>query len=238
MVLCQFLGMDPRTVFEASKKYANREADLFRFIFSIRFLVHALENELKERATTLKVVSLIFTVEGIAPSSLLPNRVRLKRFLVLYLSRQEKITLLTGFTFTGGHALGQHSASRRHLMFDGIPKGNAFLRTTDCSTCAHTVCSCRGWLAAQPVDVIDDYTEKLGDKLYDMRNAVAHDAVPVFFASSEEQRPKDAATWSITLVDAFTRDRRASFITYQSGLLVEDFISILRNGLWRCFEDG
>ena len=53
-ILCRFLRMDPKSVFEASKNYVGREADLLRFIFAVRFLTHPLQNELKKDATTLK----------------------------------------------------------------------------------------------------------------------------------------------------------------------------------------
>jgi len=70
-----------------------------------------------------------------------------------------------------------------------------------------------------------------------MCNAVAHDAVPVFFASTE-QKPPDVAQWSMTLVDVFTRNQRGSFVTYECGLHVEDILGILVSGLRTCFKDG
>lgn len=244
-VLCEYLGMTSEEVFAASRSFDGRNADFFRFIVAVRFLAHALLNELKERATTLKVASAIFTVEGVAPPTLLPNRERLKRFLVRYLSRDDKLTMLGGFLFAGGHTLGGSGTRARHLMHaralaDTCYRQQNFQdRDPDfCSTRPIPICFCAAWLAGQEDTAVDGFVEELGGRLYDMRNAVAHDAAPVFFASSTTERPPDAAQWSMTLVDVFPRDQRETFVRYESGLQVEDIVSIFRSGLRRCFEDG
>ncbi len=244
-VLCRFLRMNEQEVYDASTTYTGREIDLFRLIMAVRFLDHALENELKDNSTTLKVASALFTVEGVAPATLLPNRNRLKRFLVKYLTTEEKVTLLNGFLFAGGHALGQAGSPSRHLMFESALNDAAFRKRNYlddrdpkcCSTRQYPDCFCARWLPAQGDGIINGFTEQLGDKLYDMRNAVAHDAIPVFFAFTEE-KPPHVAGWSMTLVDVFTREERQSFVTYVTGLHVRQILDIFLNGLRRCFQDG
>jgi len=243
-MLCRLLGLSAQEVHDASATFAGREPDFFRFIMALRFLRHVLQNELKEEASTLKIVAAIFTVEGVAPPTLLPNRNRLKRFFVQYLAPEEKRALLTGFLFAEGHGLGQPGQPARHLMYQDFLGDVAFRQKyfldsdpAYCSSWPHSLCVCGRWLGEQDEAVTNAYTEQLADKLYDMRNAVAHDAGPVFFASTEE-RPPDAAQWSMTLVDVFTREQRGSFVTYESGLHVRDVLGIFLNGLRRCFGDG
>lgn len=241
--ICEILGIEPKRAYAASANFEGRGADFFRFIVALRFLGHVLRNELTENATMLRVVSIVFTVEGLAPSNL-PNRNRLKRFLSKYLIRDEKLILLAGFLFAEPHPLGQAGTPARHLMYVGALPDTAFRKKNFldrdpeyCSTGPNPLCFCERWLREQTDDVVDDFTERLGDRLYDMRNAVTHDAMPVFFASAEK-KPQDVALWSMTLVDVFTQDQRRSFVTYESGLQVRDLVEIFLAGFRRCFEDG
>lgn len=243
-VLCDLLRMKEREVYDASGSFGGRETDLFRFVVALRFLNHVLKNELKDDASTLKVVSTIFAVEGIAPPTLQPNRNRLKQFVVKYLAPEEKRALLIGFLFAEEHALGQPGNPARHLMYQEAFNDTAYRKKNYlesdpeyCSSRPHSLCFCGGWLSVQTDGTINSYAERLAVKLYDMRNAVVHDAMPVFFASTEE-KPEEVAMWSITLVDVFTRGQRGAFVTYESGLQVRDILGIFLNGMRRCFEDG
>jgi hypothetical protein len=245
-ILCESLGLSREDVFAASERFHGRSSDLLRFIIAVRFLMHAIHNELQERATTLKIASLIFTIEGVAPVTLRPNRKRVEMFLVRYLAREDKLRLLGNFLFSRGHPIGVGEADHpRHLMIAKALADTTYRKAnwieTDpnfCSTGQQQLCFCSMWLAEQGAEVIDNFTKELANKLYDMRNAVTHDAVPVFFASSQEERPADTATWSMMLVDAYSHDNREVFTTYESGIFAEEIATILSGALAQCFMNG
>jgi len=154
-VLCDLLKMSEQEVYEASTSFAGREAEFFQFIFALRFLYHAMQNELKEQASTLKILSAVFTVEGVAPPALTSKK-RLQQFCVKYLLLEEKRTFLTGFFFAKGHALGQPGTPARHLMREKALADAAFRGKhcldgdpACCSSRPHSLCFCALWLSEQ-----------------------------------------------------------------------------------------
>jgi hypothetical protein len=242
-VLCRIFGMEPAAAYAGSTAFQGRERDFFRFLFAIRFLDHTHRNELKEDAAIFKVLATVFAIEGIAPADL-GNQERIIRFLVRYLDRDEKCTLLHGFIFTDEYPLGGDRAHQRHLMFQqaiadkDFRKLNWYEKEPDyCSTGHLPLCFCRQWLGTQPDGVVNDYIGKFGQRLYKMRCAVVHDATPVLFGEARAEKPPDVAVWSFTLVDAFTV-RGGGYVTYETGLPIPETVRILMNGLRRCFEDG
>jgi len=242
-MLCRVLGMDPTSVFGASGTYLGREADLFRFLFAMRFLDRVTRVELKEEAATLRVLSVIFAIEGVAPPDL-GNRERLVRFVVKYLDRTDKQTLLHGYLFTPKYPLGGKRGKERHLMFEDAMADTEFRKQElqpqepeYCSTGQHPGCFCSRWLSSQNDTVLDGFAAQFGQKLYEMRCAVVHDATPVIFGEARDPKPQDAAVWSFTLWDAYTVGG-GQYVTYETGLLVPDTIRILMTGIRRCFEDG
>ncbi len=242
-MLCRVMSMDPDSVLRASGSYQGRESELFRFLFAMRFLDRAFNVELTDRASVFKVLSVIFAVEGIAPAGL-GNRDRVVRFVVKYLDRAEKQTLLHGYLFTPEYPLGGRPGRERHLMFDAASHDTQFRNQRLqqaipelCSTGQYPSCFCTSWIGTQPETVVDDFAAKFADRLYQMRCAVVHDATPVVFGGVDDRRPDDAAFWSFSLWDAYSV-RGGQFVTYESGLLVADTVRILMGGLRRCYEDG
>jgi hypothetical protein len=242
-MLCRVLSMEPDSVRAASAQYKGREADLFRFLFAMRFLDHVNRIELKEEASILRVLSVIFAIEGIAAANL-GNRERLKGFLAKYLDQKEKLTLLHGYLFTPKYPLGGNRGKERHLMF-GKAMADAQFRGEElqdkepeyCSPGQYPGCFCTRWLSCQENAVLDDFTAQFGEKLYEMRSAVTHEAKPVLFGEARDREPENAASWSSTLWDAYSV-RDGHFVTYETGLPVPDTVRILMGGVRRCFEDG
>ena len=237
------MGMQPEAVYAGSTTFQGREREFFRFLFAIRFLDHTNRNELKDSAAIFKVFASVFAIEGIAPAGL-GNQERITRFLVRYLNRDEKMILLHGYLFTAEYSLGGGPAHQRHLMFSRAVADNDFRRRNFyeeepryCTMGLHSLCFCSLWLREQAGPIVDDLARVFGERLYQMRCAVVHDATPVVFGEAQDGRPPDAAVWSFTLVDAFTF-RGGGYVTYETGLLVPDIVRILTNGLRRCFEDG
>ena len=142
--------------FSGSAAFQGRERELFRFLFAIRFLDHTNRNELKDTASIFKVLATLFAIEGIAPADL-GNQERIMRFLVRYLARDERLTLLHGFLFTVEYPLGGNRAHQRHLMFPQAVADKDFRKEhwyendpKYCSTGQHPLCFCAQWLATQP----------------------------------------------------------------------------------------
>jgi hypothetical protein len=242
-VLCRVLGMEPDAVYAGSTAFVGRERELFRFLFAMRFLDHANRNELKDTAAIFKVLACVFAIEGVALPGL-GNQERITRFLVRYLNTEEKMTLLHGYLFTAEYALGAGAAHQRHLMFSRAVADVDF-RTRNfyeeepeyCTTGPHPLCFCSSWLHERGEPIVNDLARAFGEKLYQMRCAVVHDATPVVFGEAQDGMPPDVAVWSFTLVDAFTV-RGGGYVTYETGLLVPDVVRILVTGLRRCFQDG
>src|SRR5258708_3316334 len=93
----------------------------------MRFLDHTNRNELKDSAAFFKVLPTVFAIERIA-TTCFGNQERITRFLVRYLDRDEKITLLHCYLFTAEYALGGGPAHQRHLMFSRAMADNDFRR--------------------------------------------------------------------------------------------------------------
>ena len=242
-MLCRVLKMESEAVFDASAKYEGREEALFRFLFAMRFLDRVTSVELKDEASTLKVLSAIFAIEGIAPSDL-GNRERFVQFLMRYMDQNGKRTLLQSYLFTPAYPLGGETGRERHLMFDAASKDEAFRKETFwdalpeyCGTDQYSSCFCSRWLVGQPERVLDDFTRLFGERLYAMRCAVVHDATPVVFGGIRDQKPDDAGFWSFSVWDAYSV-QGGQFVTYETRLLVGDTVGILMEGIRRCFEDG
>ena len=242
-MLCRVLKMESGAVFDASARYKGREEALFRFLFAMRFLDRVINVELKDEASILKVLSIVFAIEGIAPSDL-GNRERFVTFLVKYIDQIGKLTLLHGYLFTPEYPLGGEPRRERHLMFGAAVKDQAFReqRGDDrdpeyCSTGQSPTCFCTGWLRRQSEAVLNDFTKQFGEKLYAMRCAVAHDATPVVFGGIRDRKPDDPAIRSFTVVDAYSV-RDGKYVTYETGLLLDDTIRVLMAGIRRCFEEG
>lgn len=236
-MLVRLFQISPDAVRAATANYVGHEHILFRFLFSLRFLERAIQQELTEKATTLKIAVAIFTIEGIAPPTL-GNRERVKAFLAKYLLREDKIRLLTGFTFSEATALGQSPRITRHIMLENAVNDTAFRKQNyfleepkDCPGCF-----CYRWLNEQGNDVLDELIQEFGNRLYTMRCAVVHDATQVFFGSDLE-KPTDVPLWSATLLDVYT-DQERKYVTYRSNLLIDDILQMLQRGFKNCFEKG
>jgi hypothetical protein len=240
-LLSQLFAMTEDEVYEGSKQFLGRERKLFEFLFAMRFLSRAIRFELTENATILKVCSLVFAVEGITP---VRASKRLSRFLVTYVDRDHKLTLLRSFTFTPEYQLGADRQADRHLMFETAMADDGFRNAhfrdyvpQFCSTGQPPSCFCLEWLNEQPNGTVNRFVSQLGRRLYQMRCAVVHDGTPVVFGEAAENRPPDVAHWSVSLVDAYTIKNK-QFVTYESGILVPELSAIIMQGLRMCFEDG
>lgn len=242
-MLCRVLTMEPTSVREASGQYEGREEELFRFLFAMRFLDRVNRVELKEEASILRVLSVVFAIEGIAPDNL-NNCQRLTTFLARYLDQHEKQKLLDGYLFTPSYPLGGQPGNERHLMFDQAEADTKLRRqelreagSESCRPRQGGSCFCSQWLRAQDSTVLDSLIIQFGERLYNMRCAVVHDATPVIFGEVGDPKPPDTASWSFTLLDAYSI-RGGQYVNYRTGLLVPDTIVILMNGIRRCFQDG
>ncbi|GAC1702744.1 MAG: hypothetical protein NVS9B4_08800 [Candidatus Acidiferrum sp.] len=242
-ILCSVLDMRPEQILAASKSFAGQEKRLFRFIFAARFLDYVDRGELRENASIFKVLSRIFAIEGIASGDM-QNKKRLERFLVKYLVTEEKLRLLNGYLFTSVHLLGKERQHERHIMFQAAVADRDFrsrnYRVEDpeyCTTTPYGACFCSPWLRDQAEPILDKCVAEFSKKLYQMRCAVVHDATPVLFGAASDQKPPDVKSWSFSLVYTFTVGA-GGYVTYESGMLIPETISLLTNGLRRCFEDG
>lgn len=229
-------------VFDQSSAYVGKPRELLNFLFAVSSWNHLAKYELKPKARTLAITTLICVAESSFSGR---NQDRLSKFLSL-LPDQDKRMLLNSFIFSPNqHDFPIPLTEQRHLMYEEAinshrPEMRQHYETQHCfSTAAdgETFCECGGWLSGQPQATLDRLLKELSKRLYDMRSAVVHDASPVGFCHTE-QRPEGYASWGMTIVDTYARRDQGYSISYESSISRGQLEEIFKRGMWEAYKKG
>lgn len=229
-------------IFQASSSYTGKPRELLNFLFTISSWQYFNNYELKPKARTLAVTTLICIAESLFSG---PPGKRLYKFL-RQLNDTDKRTLLGSYLFSSPTTTYPVEISEhRHLMYeDMLDSLSSSVRThyqsQHCSARGDnsvSFCECENWLINQDTTILNRHLKKLSEKLYDMRSAVFHDATPVGFCHSAS-RPSTHAYWSMTIVDLYSRRHEGYSVSYSSDLSRTQLEEIFLRGIWNIFEAG
>lgn len=237
--IMEFFGKTDEEVYDASKSYIGREENLYLFITSIKFWHNSINVQLTEASTNLSSLVAIFCAESILGNQIKGNSDRFRNFLLNYLSRDEKIELLSGYTFGMPHGLGQGRFRKKHLCHRAVvltEEGRMYNREF-CSSGEHPICGCRDWLNNANNIKVNHYTNMLGTFFYSMRNSVVHDAGFVQFTSMP-YIDDEIGEIIPTTADAFSDHKHKTYTSYDTDITVHRFHQIMKNAAWRCFSTG
>lgn len=229
-------------IFNTSKSYEGRELFLFRFIISSKFYENAMKYQLTKNSTNLSSLIAIFAIEGwVTAKHKINNCDRLVSFLTDCLSVEDKIRLLSGYTFGVQSGLMSGKPRSKHLVYRAaiLDPDLKQYQGSYCSTGDNPICACKEWLNKTSTTKINKYIKILGVYLYQMRNAVCHEGSYTGFVVIPE---KGVSGFEIptTLVDTITKTRQNAdnFISYSTSVTKQDLHYIIRNGAWNLFGKG
>lgn len=234
--IMSFLGKNESQIFDASKQYISREEHLFLFISALKFWQHSIEVQLTSNSTNLSTLVTIFCAESILGNQINSNSARLRNFLLNYLSREEKIELLSSYAFGSAHEFGQGGPRKKHLCHRAVIR-DKIGRYHNQTYCSMSLCGCEEWLRNAPVAKINRYLNMLGTYLYNMRNSVVHDAGFVQFTSMPFHDDDLGEVIPLT-ADSFSNHSTKKYTSYETEISVNRFHEIMKNAAWRCFESG
>jgi len=237
--LMEFFDKSQEEVYETSKSYIGREENLYLFITSIKFWQNAVNVQLTDESTNLSSLVTIFCAESMLGNQIAGNSDRFRNFLLNYLNRDEKIELLSGYTFGMPRGFGQGRLRKKHLCHGAVvltESGSRYNREY-CSSGEHPLCECRNWLINTSDEKVNRYTNMLGTFFYNMRNAVVHDAGYVRFTSMP-YIDDEIGEIIPTTADAFSNHEQKTYTSYDTDITVQRFHEIMRKAAWRCFKVG
>lgn len=238
--LRRFLGLSLSSIRTHSELYIGREKYLFRYLLAMKFWENALKSQLKQNSSNLATLVSIFAIEGaITGYSIIDNQTRWRSFLIECLSRDEKIELLSRYTFGTPKTTGQGTLRRKHLMYRAAAKHpiHGPYSRQYCSTATNPICACRDWLNQASDAKIDRYLSQLGTLLYRMRNAICHEGTYIAFTSTPFF-VEDLGMVLPMVSDTFSFQRGEVFTSYETEISTKDFIEILKSGARRLYKRG
>lgn len=237
--LVGFFGKSEQEVFEASKSYISREEHLYLFICAIKFWRNAVEVQLTDKSTNLSTLVTVFSTEAILGNQIKGNSDRFRNFILNFLSREEKVELLSGYTFGRPYAIGEGRFRKKHLCYRAaiLSDSGKYYDREYCTSGEHPLCVCRDWLNQTDLRKIDRYLNIFGSYFYKMRSSVVHDAGFVQFTSMPfyEEGFGDIVP---TTADAFSDNKHKQYTSYDTDITVYRFHEIMKEAAWRCFSNG
>jgi len=236
-------GTTVKSIRDTSSAYVGRPHDLLDFLTTVQFWMYLNKNELTGNARTLAVSVMIFTAEALYGEGGKEKRVCM--FLTDNLLRDQKLLLLSAFSFVEDNTFPVTEHECRHLMFQEMLKSSGdimrpYRQKNPCETSTdsdQTMCECGKWLSEQDDQTVDCYFKKLCTNLYGMRSAVVHDANIVAYCHTED-RPKNFGFWNMTVVDMYSRKNKGINIGYNSSISKQQLVDIFRNALLSAFTKG
>ena len=237
--IIHFFGKTENQIYDASKSYIGREERLFNFISSIKFWRNAIEVQLTEKSTNLSTLVALFVTEAIVGDQVDKNGDRFRSFIHSYLTKEQKIELLSGYTFGQPYLVGLGGPRKKHLCHRAVILSGTgkYTNRSFCSSGPVPICGCRDWLNGQPETKINRYLNMFATYFYRMRNSVVHDAGFVMFTSMPFE-DKDIGTVVPTTADAFSNNSLKTYTSYDTDVTVQRFQEIMKDAAWRCFENG
>lgn len=234
-----FLGKSEVEIFNASKAYIGREEHLFLFTSAMRFWRNAIEVQLTSQSTNLSTLVTVFCAESLLGAQITGNSDRFRNFILNYLSRNEKIELLSGYCFGTPYQMGRGRFRKKHLCHRAVIRsftGN-YTNRSYCSSGEAPICGCRDWLNQASDKKINHYLNMLGTHFYWMRNSVVHDAGYVQFTSMPFES-EGLGMIVPTMLDAYSNNSRKQYTSYDTDIALSRFHEMMKNAAWRCFESG
>lgn len=184
-----------------------------------------------KKAAGLKGLLELFTLESLIFYQKGNKEDKFKRLLREHISLPNKIELLSNFMFTEPYKFRTNSGERRHLMYCDFLKDAQF-RSIFCipdkepEHCSFSLCYCYEWLKEQ--SSVDAYIDLFAERLFEIRNAFAHEAFPILLLPSYDDRG-DVASFSSALIDCYPlREDRELFRSYESSLNPEVYFRITK----------
>ena len=174
-----------------------------------------------EKASGLRGLLDLFTFESLIFYKKGQKDEKFKWLLREHISSEDKIELLSSFTFSEPYKFKTDHGKCRHLMYPDFLRDMKF-RNKNCASnsepehCSLRLCYCDAWLKTQAS--VDAHLDLFTERLLEMRNAFAHEAFPIFLLPRYEGS-RDAATYSSTILDCYPlREEKMIFRSYECCL--------------------
>ena len=237
--LVGFFSKSEEEIFEASKSYIGREEHLYLFVSAIKFWRNAIDVQLTDRSTNLSTLVMVFSTEAILGNQIKGNGDRFRNFILNFLSKEEKIELVSGYTFGRPYAIGEGGFRKKHLCYRAaiLSDLGRYYDRKYCTSGELPLCICRDWLDQASLRKVNYYLNIFGSYFYKMRNSVVHDAGFVQFTSMPfyEEGLGDIIP---TMVDAFSDHKHKQYTSYDTDITINRFHEIMKEAAWRCFSTG
>ena len=188
------------------------------------------ENSITKNAYSIKWFHTYFLLESLVYFEQGKKSEGLKSLFRNNLSIDDKKFLLTGFTFSEPYTIGNSWYPCRHEMFNDFNNDNHFkeiylIEDSVTDACSFSACLYGSWLDHNPQN-IDVYLNQLIDKFREMRNSFVHEAFPILFLPSYEQK-NTAATFTASVIDAYPIQGHEQFRAYECFLDPDEFFPII-----------
>jgi hypothetical protein len=253
--LQQFFGRTKEEVKTASSAYVGNSDGLRSFIFITRSYERLRSVELSEKATTLAVAIIIFAIDAVMMNfSKVPrpkksrrkldiHEYRLRQYLRLSLSRENKLLLLNSLVFgaIAAKAIPMRVGKDRHVMYRGmLRKSKKYNKRSFCTAREskdNIHCPCIEWLSSEDDTTLNYYLGQLAKHLYKMRCGIVHEGMTPLISHTEE-KPTNYPVWGMTVSDIYFDSKNSRHYHYSSALSRKTFERIFISSLWTTFVKG
>lgn len=250
--IANLFSVTPKEVSEKSAVYINNPDGLRDYIFIVSSWDRLNKVELTSKSTTLFLCIAVFAMEGLNRHIMRDKRSKKDNFsigqkklydyLSKYFTQDENKVLLNSFIFSKGfNKIPMGRSNERHLMYRAMRQiqKQEYYKTKYCFAIEdinNIHCNCIDILNNRK-DKLNVYLNKMAWHLYKMRCSVVHDGITPMFCHAES-KPKDYASWGLTICDMYNDNKKKVYYRYSSSLSKLKFEEMFLKSLWRAYCAG